>query len=94
MSASEKLRALEKGHLRTWPIFRKVTVDEGGDGFARARDIESVMDALPALADVVEAAEDFGFMEASLAAAGIYGEPERLRAALSALNEALGGDVT
>ena len=84
MSASEKLRALYAEMDSVSPNDLDIALSVAA----------SAHDLLPALADVVEAAEDFGFMEASLAAAGIYGEPERLRAALSALNEALGGDVT
>jgi hypothetical protein len=62
VSASEKLGAMKRAHidsgLKVVPIYRKTgSVVEGADAFSRARDVESVMDALPQIVAVVEAAE-------------------------------------
>lgn len=60
MSASERLERLAAQHVRVIPIFRKMGSKQlaGADAFARARDVEAVMDALPELIAVVKAAED------------------------------------
>jgi hypothetical protein len=92
VSASEKLKALENGHFRIDPIFRKAgPKSEGADAFARARDIEKIMDALPQIVAVVEALTliaDHGHEMDD------YEMPPKqarkiARAALSALEEAL-----
>lgn len=88
MSASDKLSMLNDGHtmsgLKVVPIYRKTGPKGGGDeSYTRARDVESVMDALPKLLAVVEAAESV-----TSADQGAW-HGSRLLLSLTALEEAL-----
>jgi len=84
------------------PIYRKVGPKGGGDdSYERARDVEVVMDALPQIVAVVEAAKlgrhytkamhEWYFKDVGDIATAdtIYAHVEKIDAALAALDEAL-----
>lgn len=93
MSAAEKLKARKEAHidsgLKVVPIFRKTgSLAEGSDAFSRARDVEAIMDALPQIVAVVEAAEAQGLFDV-LDDSTAYPLQKGLARALTALDEAL-----
>lgn len=58
MSASSQLAELLEHHQRVYPIFRKTgSKVEEAKAFKRARDVEAIMDVMPQIWNVIEAAE-------------------------------------
>jgi hypothetical protein len=67
MKASERLRSLSRPGERVIPIYRKIGPrSAGADAFTRDETTELIMDALPYIADVVDAAEHAGIAPVEL----------------------------